>query len=180
MALAATLGANYGIYGPAFELMEHEACEPGSEEPLDSEKYQLRRWDLDRPDSLRDYIACLNRIRQDNPALQSDWSLRFHMVDNPFMLCYSKSAGGNALVMVANLEPHNVQSGWIELPLADFGVPPGLPYEAHDLLSGAKFEWQGRRNFVRLYPRASPMQILSLRTTCEAKATSITSPELKA
>ena len=180
VALAATLGANYGIYGPSFELMEHEACEPGSEEPLDSEKYQLRRWDLDRPDSLRDYIACLNRIRQDNPALQSDWSLRFHMVDNPFMLCYSKSAGGNALVMVANLEPHNVQSGWIELPLADFGVPPGLPYEAHDLLSGAKFEWQGRRNFVRLYPRASPMQILSLRTTCEAKETSITSPELKA
>ena len=180
VALAATLGASYGIYGPAFELMEHEAREPGSEEPLHSEKYQLRQWDLDRPDSLRDYIARLNRIRHDNPALQSDWSLRFHMVDNPLMLCYSKLAGGNALVMVANLEPHHVQAGWIELPLADLGVPPDLPYEAHDLLSGAKFEWQGRRNFVRLYPRASPMQILSLRTTCGANATSITPPTWRA
>ena len=96
---------------------EHEACEPGSEEPLDSEKYQLRRWDLDRPDSLRDYIACLNRIRQDNPALQSDWSLRFHMVDNPFMLCYSKSAGGNALtdaVEACNMEADRLSFyGWL-------------------------------------------------------------------
>ena len=102
------------------------------------------------------------------------------MIDNPLMLCYSKLAGGNALVMVANLEPHNVQAGWIELPLADLGVPPDLPYEAHDLLSGAKFEWQGRRNFVRLYPRASPMQILSLRTTCGANAASITPPTWRA
>jgi starch synthase (maltosyl-transferring) len=178
-ALAATLGASYGIYGPAFELMEHEAREPGSEEPLNSEKYQLRHWDLDQPDSLRDYIACLNRIRHDNPALQSDWSLRFHMVDNPLMLCYSKLAGGNALVMVANLEPHKVQSGWIELPLADLGVLPDLPYEAHDLLSGARFEWQGRRNFVRLYPRAAPIQILSLHNTSQANTISIVPPELR-
>ena len=143
MALAATLGASYGIYGPAYELMEHEPLKPGGEEYLDSEKYQLRHWDLHRPDSLRDYITRLNRIRRENPALQSDWSLSFHAIDNPLMLCYSKTAGDDTLVMVANLDPHNVQAGWIELPLAELGVPDDAPYQAHDLLSGARFLWQG-------------------------------------
>ena len=163
VALAATLGASYGIYGPAFELMEHEPREPGGEEYLDSEKYQLRNWDLGRPDSLRDYIARLNRIRRDNPALQSDWSLRFHAIDNPLMLCYSKSAGDDTLVMVANLDPHNVQAGWVELPLTELGLPGDAPFQAHDLLSGARFLWQGTRSFVRLDPLASPVHILRLR-----------------
>lgn len=163
VALAATLGASYGIYGPAYELMEHEACKPGSEEYLDSEKYQLRHWNLDRPDSLCDYIARLNRIRRENPALQSDWNLSFHAIDNPLMLCYSKTARDDTLVMVANLDPHHVQAGWIDLPLAALGVPEGKPYQAHDLLSGAHFLWQGSRNFVSLDPQASPMHILRLR-----------------
>ena len=163
VALAATLGANYGIYGPAYELMEHDASKPGSEEYLDSEKYQQRHWDLDRPDSLRDYIARLNRIRRENPALQSDWSLSFHAIDNPMMLCYSKTAGDDTLVMVANLDPHHVQAGWIDLPLAELGVPEDKPYQAHDLLSGAYFLWQGSRNFVSLDPQASPVHILRLR-----------------
>lgn len=163
IALAATLGANYGLYGPAFELMEHEARDPGGEEYLDSEKYQLRHWDINRPDSLRDYIARLNRIRRDNPALQSDWSLSFHEIDNPMMLCYSKTAGDNTLVMVANLDPHNVQAGWIDLPLAELGVPDDSAYQAHDLLSGARFLWQGTRSYVSLDPVASPVHILRLR-----------------
>ncbi len=163
VALAATLGASYGVYGPAYELMERQAREPGGEEYLDSEKYQLRHWDTQRPDSLRDYIARLNRIRRDNPALQSDWSLRFHAIDNPLMLCYSKTSGDDTLVMVANLDPHNVQAGWIELPLAEMGMPGDAPYQAHDLLSGARFLWQGARNFVRLDPQASPLHILRLR-----------------
>ncbi|TRZ94690.1 MAG: alpha-1,4-glucan--maltose-1-phosphate maltosyltransferase [Rhodocyclaceae bacterium] len=163
VALAATLGASYGIYGPAYELMDHEPIRPGSEEYLDSEKYQLRHWDLGRPDSLRDYIARLNRIRRENPALQSDWNLAFHAVDNPLMLCYSKTAGDDTLVMVANLDPHHVQAGWIDLPLAALGVPSDKPYQAHDLLSGAHFLWQGSRNFVSLDPQASPLHILRLR-----------------
>ena len=92
LILAATLGASYGIYGPAFELMEHLPRERGSEEYLDSEKYQLRQWDLDRPDSLREMIALVNRIRRENPALQSDHGLRFHEADNEQILCYSKAA----------------------------------------------------------------------------------------
>jgi starch synthase (maltosyl-transferring) len=163
VALAATLGANYGIYGPAYELMEHEALNPGGEEYLDSEKYQLRHRDLQRPDSLRDYITRLNRVRRENPALQSDWSLSFHAIDNPLMLCYSKTDGDDILVMVANLDPHNVQAGWIELPLTELGVPADAPFQAHDLLSGARFLWQGARSYVRLDPQASPLHIFRLR-----------------
>lgn len=163
VALAATLGANYGIYGPAYELMEHEARDYGGEEYLDSEKFQVRFRDLQRPGNLRDYIARLNRIRRENAALQSDWNLRFHEIDNPLMLCYSKTAGDETLVMVANLDPHNVQAGWIELPLDKFGLPEDSSFQAHDLLSGARYLWQGARNFVRLDPQASPVHILRLR-----------------
>jgi starch synthase (maltosyl-transferring) len=167
-ALAATLGANYGIYGPAFELMEHQPREPGSEEYLNSEKYQIRHWDLDRPDSLTDYLARLNRIRRDNPALQRDWSLRFHAVDNDMLLCFSKSHQVapdevNVIVVVANLDPYHPQSGWIELPLAQLGIDPDSAYQAHDLLSDARYLWQGPRNFVRLEPDAAPVHILRLR-----------------
>lgn len=168
VALAATLGANYGIYGPAYELMEHEARDPGGEEYLDSEKYQVRRWNLERADSLKDYIARLNCIRKENPALQSDWNLRFHAVDNDMLLCYSKTGAADAegistIVVVANLDPHNAQAGWIDLPLEALGVDVARPYQAHDLLSGARFLWQGPRNFVRLDPQSSPVHILRLR-----------------
>ena len=164
VALAATLGASYGIYGPAYELMEHEPSKPGSEEYLDSEKYQIRHWDLERVDSLRDYIARLNRIRRENPALQSDWNLNFLPIDNPMMLCYSKTASDHTLIMVANLDPHHVQAGWIDLPLAQLGIAEDKPFQAHDLLSGAHFLWQGKRNFVSLDPQASPMHVLRLRS----------------
>jgi len=167
-ALAATLGANYGIYGPAYELMANQPREPGSEEYLDSEKYQVRHWDLHRADSLSGYLARLNRIRKENPALQQDWNLRFHDVDNDLLLCYSKShetAAGefNTLVMVANLDPHNIQSGWIDLPLAALGIEVESGYQAHDLLSDARYLWQGPRNFVRMDPAISPVHILKLR-----------------
>ena len=164
VALAATLGANYGIYGPAYELMEDKAIELGSEEYLNSEKYQIRNWDLKQLDSLRDFIASLNRIRRENHALQSDWSLRFHVIDNPLMICYSKKLENDILIMVANLDMHNAQSGWIELPLAELDLPFDRPYQAHDLLSDARFWWQGTHNFVRLDPQVSPMHILRLRS----------------
>ena len=163
VALAATLGASYGIYGPAYELMEHDPLKPGGEEYLDSEKFQLRNWECDRPDSLRHCIARLNRVRRENPALQSDWNLSFHAIDNALMLCYSKTAGDDTLVMVANLDPHHVQAGWVDLPLAQLGLAEDKPYQAHDLLSGAHFLWQGGRNFVSLDPQASPLHILRLR-----------------
>ncbi|MFZ5558422.1 MAG: alpha-1,4-glucan--maltose-1-phosphate maltosyltransferase [Pseudomonadota bacterium] len=154
LALAATLSASYGIYGPAFELLEHTPREPGSEEYLDSEKYQIRTWDLEREDSLRDLVARLNRIRRENPALQSDWSLAFHAIGNDHLIAYSKRCDDppNALVTVVNLDPYHAQSGWLDLDLAAFGLDERAPYQMHELLSGARYLWHGPRNFVQLDP----------------------------
>jgi len=164
LVLAATLGASYGIYGPAFELMEHVPREAGSEEYLDSEKYQLRHWQLDRPDSLRDFIARVNRIRRENPALQSDRGLAFHGCDNEMLIVYSKVTADrtNAILVVANLDPHHRQSGWLELDLPSLGLDAGRPFQAHDLLSGSRFLWNGPRNFVLLEPASAPAHILRM------------------
>jgi len=165
LVLATTLAANYGIYGPAFELAEARPREPGAEEYADSEKYDVRRWDLDRPDSLRDFIARVNRIRRDNPALQSDWGLQFHAIDNDKLLCYSKKTadGTDIVLVVVNLDPHYRQSGWVDLPLERFDLTPGRPYQMHDLLSDARFLWDGARNYVELDPQTTPAHIFRLR-----------------
>jgi starch synthase (maltosyl-transferring) len=165
LVLAATLGASYGIYGPAFELAENTPREPGSEEYLDSEKYQLRTWQLDRSDSLHDLIARVNRIRRENPALQSNRGLRFHPVDNETLIAYSKTTedGTDSVLTIVNLDPHNRQTGWIELDLNSLGVEPTKPFQVHDLLSGARFLWQGQRNFVALDPTFTPAHIFRIR-----------------
>jgi len=166
LVLAATLAANYGIYGPAYELMEHRPRDPGSEEYLDSEKYQLRHWDLERADSLAGFITLVNRIRRENPALHSDWSVRFFPTDNDQLICYAKSdaASGNAIVCVVNLDPHNVHAGWVELDLAALGIEPSAQYQMHDLLTGARYLWQGPRNFVQLDPQRVPAHIFRVLT----------------
>ena len=152
--LAATLGANYGIYGPAYELVERLPREPGSEEYLDSEKYQLRTWDLDRPDSLRYLIARVNRIRRENPALHDDSTLDFATTDNDELIAYTKVTpdSSNMLLMIVNLHPHHRQSGWIGLDLERLGLESDTPYQVHDLVSDARFLWHGQRNYVELEP----------------------------
>jgi starch synthase (maltosyl-transferring) len=165
LALGATLGASYGIYGPAFELMEQQPREPGSEEYLDSEKYQLRHWDLDRPDSLAGFITRINRIRRENAALQSDSGLRFHPIDNEALIAYSKTARAQpeSVLVVANLDPHHAQSGWVELDLEPLGLSAELPFQAHDLLSDARFLWKGARNYVALDPQHTPCHVFRIR-----------------
>jgi starch synthase (maltosyl-transferring) len=163
--LAATLGANYGIYGPAFELWERRARELGSEEYLDSEKYQIRLWELNRADSLKELIARVNSIRRENPALQRDCNLLFHTVDNEQLICYSKATDdlSNIILTVVNLDPHHTQSGWVELPLEDFGLEAQQPYQVHDLLTDARYLWHGTRNYVELNPRVVSAHIFRLR-----------------
>jgi starch synthase (maltosyl-transferring) len=159
VVLACTLAANYGIYGPAYELMERTPWKPGSEEYLFSEKYEIKRWERSRPDSLKDIIGRLNRIRQDNPALQSDWSLRFHPVDNDRLIAYSKQEKDNLVLVTVNLDPYNIQSGWIDLPLAELGLPADAPFEVHDLLGGGRYTWHGPRNYLELSPFTLPAHV---------------------
>jgi len=165
LVLAATLGANYGIYGPAYELCENTAREPGSEEYLDSEKYQIKLWDITRADSLKEFIARVNRIRRENPALHSDDGLRFHPVDNDEIVCFSKLTEDrrNAIVVVVNLDPHHNQSGWVELAAEELGLDAKQPYQMHELLTGARYLWHGARNYVQLDPQSVPAQIFHVR-----------------
>jgi starch synthase (maltosyl-transferring) len=164
LVLAATLCSSYGIYGPAFELADVRAREPGSEEYLDSEKYQLRQWDLGRADSLAPLLRRVNRIRRENPALQSNESLRFFRIDNDMLIAYGKNspAGDNPVVTVVNLDPHHRQSGWLELPLEQLGIDPHQPYLAEDLLGGGSFQWQGSHNYVELDPNGTLAHILRI------------------
>jgi len=165
LVLAATLGASYGIYGPAFELCENRPKETGSEEYLDSEKYEIRHWEIDAPLSLKDFISRVNRIRSENPALQSDRHLRFHETDNDQVLCYSKHTEdlSNIVLVVANLDPHHTHACWLRLPINDFGLHERQPYQVHDLLSGARYLWHGGRNYVALDPQVAPAHILRIR-----------------
>jgi len=165
LVLAATLAANYGIYGPAYELREHLPRGPGSEEYLDSEKYQLRHWNHDDPASLTPFIARVNRIRRENPALQRDRSLRFLHIDNDRLLAYAKESpdGLNVIVTVVNLDPHEPQSGWLGLEPGSVGVPSSRAFQMHDLLSGQRFTWQGDWHYVRLDPRSVPAHIFVVR-----------------
>ncbi len=165
LVLAATLGANYGVYGPAFELCENRPREWGSEEYLDSEKYEIKHWDIVRPESIKDFIARVNRIRHENTALQSDWSLRFHPIDNDHLICYSKHTEdfSNVILVVVNLDPHHTQSGWVELVLDELKLTSDRPYQVHDLLSDARYLWHSSRNYVELNPRVVPAHIFRLR-----------------
>jgi starch synthase (maltosyl-transferring) len=165
LVLAATLGASYGIYGPAFELCEGRARTPGSEEYFESEKYELRQWDIDREDSLRGFIARVNRVRRENDALHGNDSLRFHPIDNEQLVAYSKTSAdmSSVVLVVVSLDPHHVHSGWIELPLAELGLAPAQPYQVHDLLTEARYFWSGPRNYVEVDPRAVPAHVFRIR-----------------
>ena len=162
LVLAAMLGATYGIYGPAFELCEGRALRPGSEEYLDSEKYQLRHWNIDRADSLCDLVTRLNRIRREHRALRDMRCLRFIPVDNEQLLCFSKVIDGEGVVVVVNLDPQHAQSGWVDLPLEDLGIEDEA-YQMHDLISDERYQWTGARNFVRLDPHVMPAHVFRLR-----------------
>jgi len=163
LVLAATLGASYGIYS-GFELGENVPVKPGSEEYLDSEKYQIKARNFDDPSSLAPFIARVNAIRREHRALQYDWQLEFHETDNPELICYSKRApdGTDPILVVVNLDPFNMQHGNIKLPLTTWKLPLDLAVEAHDLLSDETYFWRGEWNYVRLDPQLRSAHILSL------------------
>jgi starch synthase (maltosyl-transferring) len=162
--LAATLASNIGIYGPAFELCVNEAIS-GKEEYLNSEKYEIKDWNLDDPKSLRDVITRINSIRKENPALQTTWNLEFYDTDNDNILCYGKATpdGENSLIIVVNLDPFHTQSGWVRIPVKELGLGEHQPYLVHDLIGDDKYIWEGERNFVEIDPKVMPGNIFRVR-----------------
>jgi starch synthase (maltosyl-transferring) len=161
--LAATLAASYGIYGPAFELGENHPYKAGSEEYFGSEKYELKTWDLDRPGNLVPLITTVNRLRHEHPALQTNATLAFHGTDNPALVAYSKRAGADLILVVVNLDPHHVQSGWVHLDPAELGLSPDVNFRVEDRLTGEAYPWRGASNFVMLDPYRQPAHIFIVR-----------------
>ncbi len=163
--LAATLSPSWGVYGPAFELVEHRAVREGSEEYLDSEKYQLRAWRLDQPHTLAPLLRRLNEIRRRHPSLHHLRGLRFHRCDNDALVCFTRvepHSGADPMLVVVNLDPHHPQHGWLDIDLAAIALPYGSRYRLHDELGGEVFEWQGNSAWVRLDPAGLCAHICSV------------------
>ena len=165
LILAATLGASYGIYGPAFELCENAPLRPGSEEYLNSEKYELKHRDPRSGGSLKELIARINRIRKENAGLQSNLNLHFHTTDNPALICFSKATDdlSEVIVVIVNLDCLHKQAGWVHLDLGSIGLDADHAFQAHDLLGDGRFLWQGSVNYVELTPESLPAHILRMR-----------------
>jgi starch synthase (maltosyl-transferring) len=164
IALAATLSSNYGIYGPAFELMEHTPRSAGSEEYANSEKYEVKHWNLKAPHSLAPFIRKLNHIRRSNPALQRTENIRFHDVTNGEILCFSKSSpdNRNVILVCVNMDFRNPQAGTVEFSPMAVGIPEEPPFRVHDLITDARYQWTQYWNYIRLDPAEHPVHIFRL------------------
>jgi starch synthase (maltosyl-transferring) len=170
LILAGTLGASYGIYS-GFELCENVPVKPGSEEYLDSEKYQIKPRDYNAPGNLKELIARVNEIRRSHPALQQNATLSFYETDTPQLLCYGKTAAADPargvaadrVYVVASTDSHWEQSGWVQFPIWDVDLGARDTYVVEDLLDGARYTWTGEWNFVRLGPGGKMAHVLVLR-----------------
>jgi len=176
--LAATMSPLWGVYS-GFELYEHTPVAPGSEEYLDSEKYELRPRDFAAAaasgDSLESYIRLLNQIRRDNPALQQLRTLRFHDTDNEAIIAYSKAdpASGNVVLVVVNLDPRNAQEATVTVDMQAIGRHPGESYTIQDTITGSAYHWS-ERNFVRLEPLRDVAHVFVLPPADHARQAQLT------
>ena len=161
LVMAATLSSLYGIYS-GYELCENVPVRAGSEEYLDSEKYQLKPRDWDAPGNLVDYVTRLNRVRREHPALQRYDNLTFYGADDPAVLWYGKAQGDDRVFVAVNLDPFQTRSCLVDVPLEALGIAPDQPYPMREQFSDATYEWRGPRGYVELDPRREPAQIFVL------------------
>ncbi len=166
LLLAATLSSSYGIYS-GFELCENRAKASGTEDYLDSEKYQYKVWDWERPGNIKDLVTQINQIRKDHPALQGYTNLEFYDSRNEWILCYGKRTPDNKDIVVAvvNLHPEHAHEDTINLPLWKFGIDEHTPYSVKDLLTGKKYIWKGPSNYIRLDPKDTSAHLFQISKT---------------
>ncbi|MDX1548017.1 MAG: alpha-1,4-glucan--maltose-1-phosphate maltosyltransferase [Rhodothermales bacterium] len=160
--LAATLSSVYGVYGPPYEHV-YNTQHPKREEYADNEKYEIRTWNWNDPDSLQPLMKRVNKIRRENPALQFWRNVTFHRCDNPNVLAYSKAHGDNLILCTVSVNPFQAEAGWVHLPLEDWGLAAGEPFEVEDLLRGEFYLWHGAANFVHLDPGVMPAHLFRIR-----------------
>ena len=163
LTLAATLSGVYGIYN-GFEICEATPL-PGKEEYLDSEKYEIKNWDFDRPGNIKPLIRRLNALRRENPALRDHLNVQFLNAWNEHLLYYLKATPerDNCLLVMANMDYRRPQEASFEVPLWEFGLPDDASIEVEDLLAGHSFTWHGKIQHIRLDPTESPVRIWRLR-----------------
>ncbi|TQE34748.1 DUF3459 domain-containing protein, partial [Streptomyces ipomoeae] len=170
--LAATLSPTWGVYS-GYELCENTPLKPGSEEYLDSEKYQLRPRDWETAEregrTIAPLITSLNEIRRRHPALRRLRNLRFHHTDNDAVIAYSKRTGSDAVLVVVNLDPHHTQEATVSLDLAELGLDVDENVPVHDLLTGETYRWR-RTNYVRLDPGRAPAHVFHVEFPAEGAA----------
>ena len=159
--LAALLTPSWGIYS-GYELCEATAVRPGSEEYLDSEKFQYRPRDYaDAP--LTAHLTLLNRLRREHPALQRLRNLRFHRVSNDNILAFSKALGADRVLVVVNLDPHSAQEGIMSLDMRQLSLPADAHFAVLDEVTGATYTWDGAQQYIRLDPFVQPAHIFTIR-----------------
>ncbi len=163
LVLAATLSPSYGIYS-GYELCENRALS-GKEEYLDSEKYEVKVWDWDRPGNLVDYVTTINRVRRENPALHEMENLEFYEADNEHVLFYGKSTldHRNIVLVAVNLNPFQAQEARLQIPIGSFGIKPDETYQLHNLLTNQRDLVKGETYSVRLDPQVEPAAIYAVR-----------------
>ncbi len=163
LTLAATLSSVFGVYS-GYELCEATPV-PGKEEYLNSEKYEYKVWDWDRPGNIKDYITTVNRIRREHPALQEYDNLRFYWADDDSVLCYGKATPDRSdiIVVAVNLDPFQVHETRIHIPIHDFGIGDGEQFRVTELITGESYIWTGGSHHIRLDPHYEPALIFSLR-----------------
>jgi len=162
LVLAATLSSVYGIYS-GFELCEATPV-PGREEYLNSEKYEYKVWDWDRPGNIKDLVRTVNQARKDHPALQEYDNLQFFGADDERVMVYAKVSndGEDRVVCIVSLDPHRSVNTWIHLDLAHLGLADGIPYDVTELITGNHWSWAGAHHHIQINPMIEPAWILSL------------------
>ena len=162
LVLAAFLSPSYGVYS-GYELYENVPAETGSEEYLNSEKFELRPRDYSRSDSLIPYITRINEIRHKHPALSELTNLTFHNIDKDHMLSFSKrSPGQDAILVIVNLNPFHWEEATVHLDLDALGVEEGREFEVHDLITETTYVWRGSSSYVRLDPFEEPAHVFRI------------------
>ena len=166
--LAALLSPSWGVYS-GYELCENRPASDANEEYLDSEKYELKHRDWDRPDSLMPFLAQLNRVRRAHPCTHRIGSLRFHHVDRDDLLVFSHHLPGDdagtsadTLLCVVNLNPYETREATVHLDLGAIGLSDGVPYQVRDELDGSTYTWGGPSNYVLLDPVERPGHVFAI------------------
>ena len=163
LALAATLSASYGMYGPSYEFCENSPVD-GREEYLNSEKYEIRFYDWRKTNRLTDIITLLNKVRNENAALQSTWNLHFCSIENPNLIAYLKATDdlSNVIMVVVNLDQHGKQAGYIQVPRERLQLGSKINLKLHDLITGETYTWTQEWNYIEIEPNKMPFHLFKV------------------